>query len=117
MRCHCLCLDAPLMHSITVCTPKLLVFDDDLFDAVEDIRDQLASMTSPPPRVSFGVPIPAEHARGDVADLNVQLQSFPTTRPPRSHRAGVKLTDTFALIYTSGAATVCRRALVLLSRR
>ena len=105
------------MHSITVCTPKLLVFDDDLFDAVEDIRDQLASMTSPPPRVSFGVPIPAEHARGDVADLNVQLQSFPTPRPPRSHRAGVKLTDTFALIYTSGAATVCRRALVLLSRR
>jgi hypothetical protein len=54
------------MHCISVSQAKALVFDDDLFDAVEAIRGDLNALPKVPTTVTFGAAVPAAHKTPQV---------------------------------------------------
>jgi hypothetical protein len=49
------------MHCIGLSHAKVLVFDDELFDAVTAIRGDLAALPKPPITASYGLPVPEAH--------------------------------------------------------
>lgn len=94
----------PLVHSIAVAAAKMLLFGSELAEAVRAVSGDL---------VKAGVQQLSVSGSVDFCKcLDEGLQSIQQDRPPRTHRKGVKYTDTMCYIYTSGTTGLPKASII-----
>ena len=107
----------PLLHCITVADAKTLIFDSQIADKVEPIKQSLQEHSIR----SFVVIDPS--FAGRVVDLSwaesisqQQIMSQSTERPPDSLRSGMNLSDMEMVMYTSGTTGLPKAAMISFNR-
>ena len=98
---------APLIHSITIASPVMLIVGEELLSNITEIQDKL------PPSLQIFVledeecltereSVPTNRAQTSAQYLSKYLKYGDTNRPSASVRARLKSTDPLFYIYTSG---------------
>ncbi|ORY87667.1 hypothetical protein BCR37DRAFT_4655 [Protomyces lactucae-debilis] len=99
----------PLLHCIGVCNAKLMVFDSEVADNVENVAETLKKQDIQ--LICYN--------DGQVPDINFAPQikdhdiaTLPDTKPNKDLRSGQKATDIATLIFTSGSTGMPKAAIV-----
>ena len=101
----------PLLHCVTVADAKLLIFDSEIADKVEVIKDSLSeagirSICLVDPQA------PADNLSWAESLHETTISSQSSERPPDSLRTGRALTDMEMLMYTSGTTGLPKPAII-----
>jgi acyl-CoA synthetase (AMP-forming)/AMP-acid ligase II len=106
---YCVCpTGAPLLHSITISGARTLIFEEDLREALSSVRKSL----EPSMLLVSYCGTAAFAGLGDEVNLTAVLPSLSSRRPLRVYRAGVKPTQPFSLVYTSGTTGMPKAAVI-----
>ena len=99
-----------LMHCISISKTKLFIFDSEVANSVESIKDQLTAAKIR----SICLLDSTEHLdllwTETLSEHDISQQS--DERPPDSLRKGTKLTETEMLLYTSGTTGLPKAAII-----
>lgn len=95
----------PLAHSIAISSAKVIVTGNEVADGVEEISSTLKAENVKV--FNWG-----EKAVSFATHLNPVVAKLADTRPPRSTRAGLSMSDKALLIYTSGTTGLPKAATI-----